>query len=121
MFVSLGAMRASLAFEFRLGDAVLRCCVPTASQRSEVCRGSTSIQMRPASSALARRTETNRPQPASLVLRLSPDFAQAPLGKNCPGLFGSGTGLARRSMLTIRRSSTTSRSYSATRARACLW
>ncbi len=58
---------------------------PHFSQPSEVCRGSTSIQVRPASSALARRIETNRPQPASLMLRLSPDFARAPFERNCPG------------------------------------
>ena len=29
VLVCLGAMRASLAFEGRLGDAVLRCCMPT--------------------------------------------------------------------------------------------
>ena len=29
MFVSLGAMQASLAFEGRLRDAIFRCCVST--------------------------------------------------------------------------------------------
>ena len=68
-------------------------CIPHFSQPSDVCRGSrsTSIQVRPASSALARRIETNCPQPASLILLLSPDFARAPLGRNCAGLSGSGT------------------------------
>ena len=70
--------------------------------------------MRPASSALARSVEMNWPQPASLILRLSPDFARAPLGRNCPGFSTSGTDLARRTMLAIARSSTTTRSYRST-------
>jgi hypothetical protein len=29
MLVCRGAMRASLTFEIRLGDAIRRCCIPT--------------------------------------------------------------------------------------------
>lgn len=39
VFVSLGAMRASLAFECRLVDPILRCRVPRFSQPSEVWQG----------------------------------------------------------------------------------
>jgi copper chaperone CopZ len=110
VFVCVRAMRASLAIEFRLGDTVLRCCVSTVLAAIGGVPGSTSIHVRPASSALERSIETNRPQPASPMLRDSPDLARAPLAKYWPGLLGSGTGLARRSMLVICRSSTTSSS-----------
>src|SRR5215207_3716417 len=69
---------------------------PQASQRSEVCRGSTTITTRPASSALARRIDTNWPQPASWMLRFRPVLAAAPLGRNPPGWSGSGRGDGRR-------------------------
>ena len=78
-------------------------------------RGRASIQMRPASSALARRIETkSAPSPASEILRLSPLLAAAPLGKKRSGCCGSGTGLGRRSILAIARSSTAIKSYRAT-------
>ncbi len=54
------------------------------SHRSEVCRGSRSSTLRPASLALGMPTKA--PNPASLIDRLSTDFALAPLGTNPRGV-----------------------------------
>ena len=65
--------------KFRLRDAILRCCVPAVFAAVGGVPGVDLNPVRPASSALARRIETNWPQPASLILLLSPDFAR-PVG-----------------------------------------
>ena len=110
VFVGLGTVPTSTTSEYRLGDAVLFGCVPAGFAAVGGVPGIDLITMRPASSALARRIETNCPQPASEILRFSPVLAAAPLGRNWPGLSGSGTGVARRTMLAIARSSTAIRS-----------
>ena len=73
-------MTAALADELRSGDAVLARSVSAGLAAVGGVPGIDLESVRPASSALARRIEMNWPQPASLILRLSPDFARAPLG-----------------------------------------
>ena len=59
VFVCRGAMRASLAGEFRLRDTVPARCVPTGFAAVGGVPRVYLIEARPASSALARSIETN--------------------------------------------------------------
>lgn len=59
----MGLVPVANASEHRLFEPVLLGCVPAPSHRSEVCRGYTSITIRPASSALAHRISKKTPKP----------------------------------------------------------
>lgn len=110
MFVGRCGVTAALAGEFRLADAILGCCVTAALTP---VGGVAGVDLDPGAPSIFRFGAQYRDElaPASVSDRsFSPDFARAPLGRNRPGLSGSGLGLARRTMFAIERSSTTSRS-----------
>ena len=110
MLVGRRVMTAALTGEFRLGDAIGGGYVTAVLA---AVRGVAGIDLNQCAPSVFRFGAQNRDelaQPASLILLLSPDFARAPLGRNCPRFSTSGTGLARRTMLAIAKSSTTRRS-----------
>jgi hypothetical protein len=107
--------------EIRLRDAVLRRCVSTVFA---AVRGVPGVDLNPDTPSLFRFGAQIRDEPAPAGVTDTsgkPRLRPGAVGRYWPGFSGSGTGLARRSMLAICRSSTTTRSYRATRWRACLW
>jgi hypothetical protein len=110
VFICWCGVTAALADEFRLAEAILGCCVTAALTP---VGGVPGVYLDPSAPSVFRfgaQYQDELTQPASLIDRLSPDFARAPFGRNCPGLSGSGFGFARRSIFATLRSSTTSRS-----------
>ena len=92
MFVSLGAMRASLAFEGRLGDAILRRCVPTVFA---AVRGVPGVDLNPDTPSIFRFGAQNRDEPAPAGVTYAsaePGPRPGPVGQILAGVVWVGHG-----------------------------
>ena len=96
MFVSLGAMRAPLAFEGRLGDAILRCCVPTVLA---AVGGMPGVDLNPDAPSLFRFGAQNRDEPAPAGVTYAsrePGLRPGAVGQVLAGVDGVGHGFCPR-------------------------
>src|ERR1700724_399632 len=93
MLVCRGAMRASLAFECRLGDAVFGGCVPAFFAAIRRVAG---VDLNPGAPSIFRFGAQNRDElaPASVTdTSVEPGLRPGSVRKNRPGVSGLGEGL----------------------------
>lgn len=113
VYVCRCAVTAALAAEFRLCDAVCDRCAHAALTPVVGVPG-IDLQSKPAQHLPLWRAVSRRTGPASATsASIQPCFRPGSVGQELPGLSGSRTGLARRNMFAIFKSSTTIRSYRA--------
>ena len=121
MLVCRCAMRASLAFELRLGDAVFGGCIPTFLA---AVRGVPGVDLNPDTPSIFRFGAQNRDEatPASVTdTSIEPGLRPGTVGQKLPRIVSDQPrALARRIMLAICKSSTTTRSYRSTRGAGLL-
>ena len=110
VFVGVGGVPAAPACEYRLGDAVLFGCVPAGFA---TVGGVPGIDLDHGASSVFRFGAQHRDElsPARIAdTSVEPGLGRSPVGQELTGMSGSGTGVARRSMLAIAKSSTAIRS-----------
>ena len=121
MFVSLGAMRASLAFEVRLGDAILRCCVPTVLA---AVGGVPGVDLDPGAPSLFRFGAQNRDEPAPAGVTdasAQPGLRPGTVGQILAGVVGVGHGFGPPQHVGDLQILHHQQVVAPTRVRACLW
>jgi hypothetical protein len=92
VLVSLAAMQASLAFEGRLRDAILRCCMPTVLA---AVGGVPGVDLNPDTPIIFRFGAQNRDEPAPAGVTYAsrqPTFGGRSIGQILPGIVWVGHG-----------------------------